>query len=364
MVLIKKPASGGQSTAMKILSCLANDNNANLVHKTVSFFERFLPDNLLHTCNVYKTADHAEGDKNSSIRLSFSIPTGDGSTGNTKHNDKAPPTLGYAAKGILQDKIIFGFLNETFNQSKHPTGSFGLTTEYSSRTWYRFDGLHINWERLELRTAANVIAYFQKESCSNGHKGSLAIDDSIYPKKVGVHGGKPKDKVTELVGYVYDHTIHKNMIGFRMMTALWTNGSNSIPIAQALLATRKAELMIGPQKPYDGRTWEGKRRELAVTKGTDVFVEFVKRAIDQGIEFDEVLTDTWFSNPAQAIEIIKLGTHLIAMAKKGHVKYGILPEGVKPNRKKLKPGDLSGMMSRKSMLTVRRKGGLLSTCSP
>ena len=209
-----------------------------------------------------KAADHAEGDKNSSVQLSFFHPPCNGSVENVKSNSaKAPPTLGYAAKGILQDKIIFGFLDNTFNQSKHPTGSFGLTTEYSSRTWYRFDGLHINWERLELRTEANVIVYFQKESCPNGHKGSLAIDDSIYPRKVGVHGGKLKDKVTELVGFVYDHTIHKNLIGFRLMTALWTDGSNSVPIAQALLATRKEELMIGPRKPYDGRTWEGKRRE-------------------------------------------------------------------------------------------------------
>ena len=60
---------------------------------------------------------------------------------------------------------------------------------------------------------------------------------------------------------------------------------------------------------------------LAKKKGTDTVLRMVKDALDIGIPFDFVLFDTWFSNPAQLIDLKNIGTDVIAMVKKSSTRY-------------------------------------------
>ena len=44
----------------------------------------------------------------------------------------------------------------------------------------------------------------------------------------------------------------------------------------------------------------------------------------QGISFDYVLFDTWFSNPAQLVALKDIGADVIAMIKKNKTRYIVL----------------------------------------
>ncbi len=337
------------------LSLFKKQDQDTVLNMAVDFFNRFLPKTVLRKYSVFKAADdatdedieyrqllltdidetNAEEEINTENNAS---PKGNGIVSYSNIND-IPNWIGIPAQQILLEKVMLGFFSTSFfeiNRSGVNTPFFN----YRKDTWYRFDTMHANWEGLQLDVAENVINTIVDNVDCSKHTGSLAIDDSLYSRTTGVHGGKSKKRVTELLGRVYDHNEHRNKLGYRMMTALWSNGNLSVPVCQALLTTRNPELMVGPEgDSTDLRTYEGRRRRLAQTKGTDVMVEFVKRAHKAGIPFDEVLADTWFSNPGQAIEIMKLGCRLIAMAKKSKTKYGLLPKE-KQSQKNVSAEDL------------------------
>ena len=111
-----------------------------------------------------------------------------------------------------------------------------------------------------------------------------------------------------------------------MMTGGWSNGDVYIPFAQSLLSTRDVDLMVGPDDKYDCRTLQGKRRQLAKTKGTEVVYHMVKCAQKSGIPFDVVLFDTWFSNPAQLVALKEINANVIAMIKKSSTKYTVITD--------------------------------------
>ena len=79
--------------------------------------------------------------------------------------------------------------------------------------------------------------------------------------------------------------------------------------------------MVGSDSPIDRRTICGRRRAAAKEKGTDTVCRMVREARKAGIPFDFVLFDTWFSNPAQLIELKDMETDTIAMIRKNSIKY-------------------------------------------
>ena len=106
-----------------------------------------------------------------------------------------------------------------------------------------------------------------------------------------------------------------------MMTGGWTNSEIFLPFSQILLTTRDENLMVGPDIPVDRRTIRGRRRAAAKEKGTDTVCRMVKEVKKAGIPFDFVLFDTWFSNPAQLVELKSMDVDTIAMIKKNSTKY-------------------------------------------
>ena len=215
-----------------------------------------------------------------------------------------------SAKQLLIDKLLLCFwLGTAYRMFSTDT----FYRDYKKDTFYRFDRLpHANWERLQLETAHNVIMDIKKATVSNCVC-ALTFDDSLYRRFRG--------KGTQLCSKVFDHNDRKLRLGYRMMTGGWTNGDAFIPFAQSLLSTLDEKLMVGPDRPYDKRTVEGKRRERAKTKGTEVVYQMVQEAQKIGIPFDCVLFDTWFSNPTQLVALKGIGADVIAMIKKNSTKY-------------------------------------------
>ena len=352
---------------MSILSRFFNDDKKAVIGKVSGFIEDYVPKKVRRNCGLGKPSDLAKDSSGEQLSLDdslFALGNGGASLlGPVPSKVEIVEAsemnyLGYSADTLLLDKIAIGFMDTTFYRLLQLNKADGIKNAYEKDTWYRFDQAHVNWEGLQTKTAANVIAHIRNNTDMNGYRGALAIDDSLYERTMGVHGGKSKDKVTEFLGTVYDHTDRKSRLGFRMMTAVWTNGDDTVPVSQCLLATRKEELREGSFEVGDCRTWEGKRRLRAITKGTDVMVQMVETAITAGIEFDDVLADTWFSKPAQAIAIKKLEVDLIAMTYKGNAKYGVLLPGKQVGKKGVEAEDLEWMTVKEIYSSNKKKRGV------
>ena len=276
----------------------------HLTDSIETFFKKYIGCSLLSKCNITKIVDEV----NEAADLDYCDNPILRLIGDIKNSSVLDKVV--SAKELLMDKIAMCF------HSSSPYRMFKEGTffkDYKKDTFYRFDRLpKANWERLQIETAKNVIDDIESQTKDN-HVNALIFDDSLYARTRG--------KGTELCARVHDHTIHKSALGFRMMTGGWTNSDVYVPFSQTLLSTRDASKMVGPDEPIDLRTVRGKRRKLAKTKGTEVVYHMVKQAQAIGIPFDYVLFDTWFSNPAQLVDLKEIGADVIAMIKKGSTKY-------------------------------------------
>lgn len=280
------------------------DNSKQLLDSISNFMDKYITPSLLRKCNITKIVDVVTENaayKYADTPLSRLLGRG-------KESQLLKKCV--SAKQLLTDKVLTGFTADS-PYRMFETGNF--FRDYKKDTFYRFDKLpNANWERLQLETACNVIKDIESQT-DKTHKCALIFDDSLYARTGG--------KGTELCGKVFDHNDRKMRTGYRMMTGGWTNGESFLPFSQTLLTTRDAGLMIGTDNPFDKRTIRGRRRAAAKIKGTDTVCRMVKEAQKAGIPFDFVLFDTWFSNPAQLIELKSIGVDTIAMIKKNSTKY-------------------------------------------
>ena len=274
----------------------------------ISFFNRYIGSSLLKRCGINKICDSTAA--SAAVDYDYiKTPLSDLlATSEPKPRQKRG--IGISAKQIFIDKIVIGFLCESFYQMSKAGTSF---INCGKDTFYRFDRIRgANWERLQLETGRNVISDLESRT-TDAHHRALIIDDSLYNRTGG--------KGTDFVGKVFDHNDHKLRIGYRMMTLGWTNSELFIPLRQALLTTRDEKLKVGKFEEPDHRTLSFRRLQTALSKGTEVMVQMVKDVQNQGIPFDYVLFDTRFSSPAQLLDLDSIGAKVIAMAKKNSARY-------------------------------------------
>lgn len=197
---------------------------------------------------------------------------------------------------------------------------------FSKNTFYRFlDSAKTNWLRFTTLLSKKVIESLEPLT-SDDRINAFIIDDSLFERT--------SCKKTELGAKVFDHCTGRYKKGFRLLSLLWTDGNTAVPVNSCLLSSTQNKNVLGPEKTFDGRSLAGQRRTLSKMKGTKAMIELISRALSAGIKADYVLFDTWFSSPAQLLDIKKLGLDAIAMIRKSS-KIRYIYEGEKLNLNKI-----------------------------
>ncbi len=197
---------------------------------------------------------------------------------------------------------------------------------FSKNTFYRFlDSSKTNWLRFTTLLSKKVIGSLEPLT-SEDRINAFIVDDSLFERT--------SCKKTELGARVFDHCDGRYKKGFRLLSLLWTDGNTAIPVNSCLLSSTQDKNVLGPEESYDGRSLAGQRRKLSRMKGTKVMIELISKALSAGIKADYVLFDTWFSSPAQLLDVKKLKLDAIAMIRKSS-KIRYLYEGEKLNLNKI-----------------------------
>ena len=197
---------------------------------------------------------------------------------------------------------------------------------FSKNTFYRFlDSAKTNWLRFTTLLSKKVIGSLEPLT-SDDRINAFIVDDSLFERT--------SCKKTELGAKVFDHCDHRYKKGFRLLSLLWTDGNTAVPVNSCLLSSTQDKNVLGPEESFDGRSLAGKRRKLSRTKGTKAMLELIRNALSVGINADYVLFDTWFSSPAQLIDIKNLGLDAIAMIRKSS-KIRYLYNGERLNLNKI-----------------------------
>ncbi len=224
---------------------------------------------------------------------------------------------GTKEKGVPAISILRYKLGNIFSSGsmymQQRTGSF--KESFSKNTFYRFlNSGKTNWLRFTSLLSASIINEEIKPLTDDQRVNTFIIDDSLF--------NRSSCKKTELGSRVFDHTDMSYKKGYRMLTLGWSDGSTFLPVNSCLLASSKESNIIGPVNVYDKRTIAGKRRMLAQKKATDAMLDLLDTAASAGLSADYVLFDSWFSNPAQILDIKNRGMDVIAMVKKSsRIKY-------------------------------------------
>jgi 5-carboxymethyl-2-hydroxymuconate isomerase len=189
-----------------------------------------------------------------------------------------------------------------------------FSENFSKNTYYRFlNSVKTNWFRFMTLLAKRVIDSIEPLT-GDDRVNAFVVDDSLFERS--------SCKKTQLGAKVFDHCDMRYKKGFRLMTLSWTDGNTLIPVNSCLLSSQNENNILGTDEHYDGRSLAGQRRKLAKMKGTKVMIELIKRALSAGLTAEYVLFDTWFSAPAQLIDIKRLGLDSIAMIRKSSkVRY-------------------------------------------
>jgi hypothetical protein len=121
---------------------------------------------------------------------------------------------------------------------------------------------------------------------------------------------------------VYDHVTHKFVKGFTMLTLGWTDGYSFLPIAFHMLSS------ANPNNRYqeisnsvDRRTNGYRLRKESLMKKPDAAVLMIQRALQEGIQADYVLMDSWFTTEPLIREILETGLDVIGMVKQLKQRY-------------------------------------------
>ena len=179
---------------------------------------------------------------------------------------------------------------------------------FSKDTYYRFmNNVHANWIRFTSLLASRISTEVITPATSAERVNALIVDDSVFSRGCS--------KKVELLAKVFDHANHAFLYGFRMLTLGWTDGNTFLPVNHVLLSSaNKSQNSEG--HGVDCRCNGYRRRQLALSKGTEAMIELIREAKKTSLPADYVLFDSWFASPKTLTAVKALGYDVIAMIKR------------------------------------------------
>lgn len=204
----------------------------------------------------------------------------------------------------FQGKNLYRYLDSKYwEQQRHPKI---LTIVFLNTSTY-------NWRRFLTSLSAKVILSFSRLTRPDRIK-VFVLDDSVV--------SRTRSKHVELLANLYDHADYRFIKGFTMPALGWTDGYSFVPTDFAMMSSASPKNRIQEvSESIDKRTSGYKRRSEAMKKKTHVAVQMIRNALNQGIQADYVLMDTWFTHEPIIRSILYEGLDVIGMVKQLKQRY-------------------------------------------
>lgn len=200
---------------------------------------------------------------------------------------------------------LFGKNQYRFLESKHGQGLPGKDVYYNF-----LNNPYYAWRRFLLMLTSKVTDTFDHLT-SDKRVRAFIIDDSPVARN--------RSREAELLAKVFDHSQHRYIKGFNMLTLGWTDGYSFIPVDFAMLSSANQTNRYNEvSASVDKRSHGFKRRLEAMMQKPDVVLKLVKSALNTGITADYVLMDTWFTNEPMIKGLRNVGLHVIGMVKSNY----------------------------------------------
>ena len=220
---------------------------------------------------------------------------------------------------------------KTVNSSLSELSANGI--KIKKDVYYRLKNSEkVCWRRILWYVVDKFLQQTQKNSentLSNNEKPKsrcLILDDTLLQKT----GNK-----IEKIGKVWDHVKQRAVLGFRLLAAVYFDGTSAIPVDFSIVREKgtKSDKPFGMLKKYLRRQFNKKRakesesisriNELDISK-IELSVQMFLRAVLRGVAIDYVLCDSWFTCSDLISVVRQKGSHLIGMYKIVTTKFDYL----------------------------------------
>ena len=184
-----------------------------------------------------------------------------------------------------------------------------------------------NWRKLSYQITKQLIRRVEKQSdtADSAPVRCLIADDTDLPKR---------GRCFELLSRIYSHVTHTFNYGFKGLVLGYHDGKSFFGLDFSLHGEKGKD----PEKPYGLSRKQSKKRfkgrrskkscgqervnEYFKTK-TGMLIEMIRRAVSEGIRFDYLLTDSWFTNfeLLKFITTRKIKCYFLGMVKNNKTCY-------------------------------------------
>ena len=188
---------------------------------------------------------------------------------------------------------------------------------------------HLNWRSLHYLVSKKLLKQLAtKTDLSLGsHRPPrcLIVDDTDLPKT---------GRFIELIGRIYSHVSHRSILAFKGLFMVYHDGKSLFALDFSL----HGELGKNKKKPFGISIAQSKKRytknrekdscghqrsEEYTRSKIQQMIVMIRWAISQGIRFDYLLVDSWFTcfELVKFIKTRRIKCHLIGMIKMGKTNY-------------------------------------------
>lgn len=206
---------------------------------------------------------------------------------------------GFKAGHILNLFILFPFLSISSVRAFYHSGFSRMTPAQKDVLFRLKNNPFYNWRKL-LYMVAQRFKVLSKEKRSEYYKETttcLILDDTIQPKK---------GKRLEAIGKVFDHVLHKYLLGMKGLFLSYWDGISTIPLDFSFHSEKgknqkrpygfsKRELQARYSKARPRESCGHKRFQELKKSKIENGPAMIKRALRFGFIPRYVLTDSWFS---------------------------------------------------------------------
>ena len=185
----------------------------------------------------------------------------------------------------------------------------------------------IPWRKVSYKLTMQLIGKTTAKSTGDhsGQPTCLIVDDTDMPK-TGRH--------IELIGKVFSHVTQKSVLAFKGLFLGYHDGKSFFAMDFSIHGeegkNKKKPYGLSPKqlkarysKHRDKSSPGSKRKQEYFTTKIESMIEMARTAIGQGLRFDYMLVDSWFTCYALVKFVVtrRFGCHMLGMAKMGKTRY-------------------------------------------
>ncbi len=233
----------------------------------------------------------------------------------------------YSRLQVFELLLLFPFFMVK-NAFHYTESSLAKVLPCKKDVFYRFmENGAIDWRKLLYRINRQLLGKIivRSDSINSGEPVCLIIDDTDLPKT----GSK-----IEKMGRIFSHVTHSSRLGFKALFLCRTDGKTQTALDFSLHGEegRRADKPFGmTRKQLDKQYSKVRDQAQAVHNRIGEYtqskiqkaIDMVKHAISEGIRFDYLLADSWFTC-TDIVKFIKSrhsACHYLGMVKMAKTKY-------------------------------------------